>query len=72
MPTRSLDTLSTDKFFPKATTTNKAKIDIILNDSLFNYRIFNNEVLKITRKGLRFYDYRGGHESSPKNCSDVN
>lgn len=60
MPTRLLDTLSTDKFIPRSSTANREKISIVLSDSLFNYRVFNKEALRVTRRGLRFYDSRGG------------
>ena len=60
MPTRFMDTLSTDKVIPKFSTANRDKISIVLSDSLFNYRVFNNEVLRVRRKGLRFYDSRAG------------
>jgi hypothetical protein len=56
VPIRMQDTLSTDRYFPNATMGNKMKIRIQLNDSLFNYRVFDNEVYKVTRKGLRYYD----------------
>ena len=54
--TRSLDTIYTEKFYPKPDTFNKYTLRIAYNDSLFNYKIFNNEILKISRKGLIFYD----------------
>jgi len=60
MPTRFMDTLTTDKFSPRLSIGNKTKIDIIFKDSLFNYRVFNDEILKVTRKGLKFRDSRTG------------
>jgi hypothetical protein len=56
MPTRFLDTLSTNKIFTKSSNSNNFKIKINLVDSLFNYRIFNNDILQVTNKGLNFYD----------------
>jgi hypothetical protein len=56
IPARFLDTLYTEKMFPKSRTANKDKIDISYNDSLFNYRVFNNEILRISKKGLEFND----------------
>lgn len=67
IPGRFLDTLYTDKFFPKSNSANKLKADISYIDSLFNYRVFNNEVLKMTRKGLNFYNYQSSEwQSLPK------
>lgn len=56
MPSIFLDTLSTEKFRPANGMGNKDKIDIVYNDSLFNYRVFNNEEVKLSKKGLTFYD----------------
>jgi hypothetical protein len=60
MPARFLDTLSTEKLMPASSMGNKDKIDIVYNDSLFNYRVFNNEEVKVSGKGLKFYDLKRG------------
>lgn len=60
-PTRSLDTLCTVKYFTKSFNANKKQVDIIINDSLFNYRVFDNDILKVTEKGLKFYDSIRAH-----------
>jgi len=56
MPSIFLDTLSTEKFRPVNGMGNKVKIDIGYNDSLFNYRVFNNEEVRMSKKGLTFHD----------------
>ena len=61
VPARMMDTLSTDRFFPVATMGNKLQIHVLLNDSLFNYRVFDNVLYKVTPKGLRYYDPRDNH-----------
>jgi len=60
MPTRFLDTLSTEKFITHSNTSSQERLNIILRDSLFNYRIFDNDTLEVTRKGLKFYDPGNG------------
>jgi hypothetical protein len=52
----SVDPIITNRFFPKSATDNKLQIGIAFNDSLFSYRIFNNEILRVTKRGIRFYD----------------
>jgi hypothetical protein len=56
LASRALDTVYTEKLYPKADTFDKYTLRIIYNDSLFNYKVFDNEIFKITRKGLIFYD----------------
>lgn len=56
LATRALDTVYTEKFYPQAALYDKYTLRIVYNDSLFNYKVFDNEVLKITRNGLIFYD----------------
>lgn len=58
LATRALDTLYTEKFISKPSMYGKYEVEIIYNDSLFNYKVFNHETIKVTRKGLKFYDYR--------------
>jgi hypothetical protein len=53
---RTLDTLYTTKFYPKDDVVGKSTLRVIYNDSLFNYKIFDSDVFKITRKGLIFND----------------
>ena len=55
LATRALDTVYTEKFYPQAAF-DKYTLRIVYNDSLFSYRVFDNETFKITRKGLIFYD----------------
>lgn len=56
MPGRMHDTLHTELYHPRAVSGNKFQIHILFNDSLFNYRVFDNEVFKVTKKGLRVYN----------------
>jgi len=56
MPSIFLDTLSTEKFHPVNALGNKDRIDIGYTDSLFNYRVFHNEEVRLSKKGLTFYD----------------
>ncbi len=56
LASRLLDTLYTEKLYPKSDAFDKYTLRIAYNDSLFNYKVFDNEVFKITRKGLIFYD----------------
>jgi hypothetical protein len=55
IPNRFIDTLYTEKFSTKKTIGNKLKVTFLYNDSLFNYRVFNNEVVKVSKKGLKFF-----------------
>jgi hypothetical protein len=52
----SVDPIITNRFLPKSATGNKLQIGIAFSDSLFSYRIFNNEIFKMTKSGIRFYD----------------
>ena len=56
MPGRALDTLYTQKFYPRSEYSNTLKVDISYTDSFFNYRIFNNKAIRIINKKLVFYD----------------
>jgi len=60
IPGRLLDTLYTEKFYPRSEYRNNLKMDISYIDSLFNYRIFNNETIRIANKKLVFYDNKHG------------
>lgn len=56
MPGRLHDTLSSEVYNPRSVRGNKFQIHIFINDSLFNYRVFDDEVFKVTKKGLRVYN----------------
>jgi hypothetical protein len=56
MPGRLFDTLSTKKFSPQSSTSNKKELEILFSDSLFNYRIFDSDTITLTKKGIRFID----------------
>lgn len=69
LASRALDTLYTEKFSSLKDGFNEFEIDVVYNDSLFNYRVFNNEIVEITRKGLKFYDpKRRTRQTIPKNA----
>lgn len=53
--TRILDTVYTEKLYPQSAF-DKCTLRIVYNDSLFNYRVFDSESFKITKKGLIFND----------------
>jgi len=55
MPGRFTDTLYTQKAFPVITSNNNTdlKLQVDFKDSLFNYRVIENEILKVTNKGLK-------------------
>ncbi len=59
IPARFLDTLTTDKFLPKSDMENKSKIDIVFNDSLFNYKVFNGDIIRITKKRFKILQSKG-------------
>ena len=52
----SLYPLVTNVFSPLHSKGNVVKLKIIINDSLFSYRVFNSEKIGIRRRGLSFYD----------------
>lgn len=54
-PGRFLDTLFSKKEYTKMSTGNLLEVKFVYNDSFFSYRVFNNETLRISRKGLRFF-----------------
>lgn len=67
LATRALDTIYTEKLYPQDAPYDKYTLRIVYNDSLFNYKVFDDEVLKITKKGLIFYDpKRKTKQSIPK------
>jgi hypothetical protein len=55
IPARFLDSLITEKYFLKSNGSKNLKVDILYKDSLFNYKVFNGEIIKIKRKGMKFY-----------------
>lgn len=54
-PTRFLDSLITEKHFFKSINLKKIEINVHYNDLLFNYIVFNDETLKISRHGVKVY-----------------
>ena len=52
LPGRFMDTLFTEKVFPKIAVAD-FKVEVAFKDSLFNYKVFDNEVLKVTNKSLK-------------------
>jgi len=56
MPTRYLDSLVTEKYFLQSgSSISGLKINVLYNDSLFNYKVFNNYILKLKKEGIKFY-----------------
>ncbi|MFT3901661.1 MAG: hypothetical protein QM727_00685 [Niabella sp.] len=55
----SLHPLVTNTYIPKKEYGNSANFKIIVNDSLFSYKIFNNKKLKISKRGLYYYNEKG-------------
>jgi hypothetical protein len=67
IPTRFLDTLYSEKILFKSANRRKLNIDFVYQDSLFNYRVFNDEVLNVSGTYLKFYDSLRMHlEKIPK------
>jgi hypothetical protein len=54
IPARFLDTLRTEVFVPKKKYGNQLKIDFDYNDSLFNYQLFNDELMKVSKNKLNY------------------
>ena len=52
IPNRFLDSLQTDKYILGSKKSNEVRLEVAYIDSLFNYRVFNNVSIRITRKGL--------------------
>lgn len=56
MPTRYLDTLSTETYFVDQQDSQTLIININYNDSLFNYQVFKGYRMNIKRKKVEFFD----------------
>ncbi len=69
IPSRYLDTLYTEKFFPKYSKGNYLKVDIKYVDSLFNYRVFDNEKVRLSQKGISFRYSKSGKKKYLKRKS---
>lgn len=61
IPGRFLDSLETQKYILKDRRSNQVKLSIENFDSLFNYRIFDNVHVRVSKKGIQFpSSYRAG------------
>lgn len=56
MPVRFFDTAISNKYFPSQATGNNIVAEVVVNDSLFNYRVFDNTRVKVRGNKLLFYD----------------
>jgi hypothetical protein len=56
----SLEPLVTNFYSTSNEYGNLIKFEIIINNSLFSYRVFNNTIIKIKEKGIFFYNDKGG------------
>ena len=56
MPGRFFDTLSTSKYAVNSANFNNLKLSIVFDDSLFNYKIFDNKIFTFSKKNIKFYD----------------
>lgn len=54
MPGRFYDTLTTVKYYPKIG--NQINAEVVFNDSIFNYKVFDNVEYYVMRNALKFYD----------------
>jgi len=54
MPSRLLDTLTTENYIIKNKNTNKLNIKLKYQDSLFNYKVFNQEEINFLTRGIRY------------------
>lgn len=57
LPSRMLDTLSSEKYFIKNSKSNLYTININLKDSFFNYKVFNKEVIKIKKNRIVYNNF---------------
>lgn len=55
----SLDPLITNVYSTPKEYGNLTKFKIIINDSLFSYKVFDNKIIKVKEKGIYFYDDKG-------------
>ena len=52
------DPLVTEPYYLKSEKTNALKIKIIINDSLFQYKVFNNVPVTIKKTGIYYFEDR--------------
>ncbi len=55
----SLEPLVTNVYSTSKEYGNFIKFNIMINDSLFSYKVFDNKVIKVKEKGIYFYDDKG-------------
>jgi hypothetical protein len=58
IPARCLDTLTSSKCFLKNRNINKLDVKLNINDSLFNYKVFDDEKIKVFCKKLKYKSKR--------------
>jgi hypothetical protein len=58
----SLDPLLTNAYNPKKEYGNSTSFKIMVNDSLFSYKVFDSTKLKIRRGGLYYYNQKGNRK----------
>ncbi|HNK62240.1 MAG TPA: hypothetical protein PKI85_04255 [Chitinophagaceae bacterium] len=56
MPGRFLDTLYTEVFTTAVNRRNNLAVEVLINDSLFNYRVFDDKVIKASNRKLAIFD----------------
>lgn len=56
MPSRFLDTLYTEVFTTAVSRRNNLSVELLVNDSLFNYRIFDDKIIKASNRKLAIFD----------------
>lgn len=55
----SLEPLVTNVYSTSKEYGNFIKLNIMINDSLFSYKVFDNKVIKVKEKGIYFFDDKG-------------
>lgn len=55
----SLDPLITNVYSTPKEYGNFTKFNIMVNDSLFSYKVFENKLIKVKKNGIYFYDEKG-------------
>lgn len=58
LPIRFLDMLSTDKYTLKNNKANQLDVEMMYNDSLFNYQVFNDEIICFSNHKLKYHSLR--------------
>jgi hypothetical protein len=56
MPGRFLDTLYTEIFTTTMNGGNNLSVEVLVNDSLFNYRVFDDKIIKASNRKLTIFD----------------